>query len=61
MICVYRKGYRVFLFCKYVKIKIIWYRYDMYSVFFIFCYVIEYFIFSMFNVENLRDMLNLVE
>lgn len=33
----------------------------MYSVFFIFCYVIEYFIFSMFNVENLRDMLNLVE
>lgn len=38
-----------------------WYRYDMYSVFFIFCYVIEYFIFSMFNVENLRDMLNFVE
>lgn len=59
MICVYREGYRVFLFCNYVKKK--WYRYDMYSVFFIICYVIEYFIFSMFNVENLRDMLNLVE
>lgn len=48
-------------FCFVIMWKKKWYRYDMYSVFFIFCYVIEYFIFSMFNVENLRDMLNLVE